>query len=123
VGRLAACVIASGAVALLGLGACDDPTAPYLHGISPAEARPGDRVVLSGERLCGTAVTVTAAGACEPLPAGRVSFGIDPMISGSVVTWQDRRIEAIVPGDAAGEVLVVVTVDGRSSNGISLRVR
>jgi hypothetical protein len=52
-----------------------------------------------------------------------VSFGIDPQVDGAIVVWTDTLIEAIVPAAASGEVLIVVTVDGRSSNGISFTVR
>ena len=104
--------------------ACTDPDAPRLSGVSPEEGSAGERVEISGENLCGTMVTVGEGGACEPLPAGQVSFGIDPQIDGVITFWSDTLIEAIVPASAPpGEVLIVVTVDGRSSNGISFTIR
>lgn len=103
--------------------ACTDPDAPRLSDVTPDEAPPGARVTITGENLCGTAVSVGEGGACEPLPAGSVSFGIDPQVDGATVVWTDTSIEAIVPASASGEVLIVVTVDGRSSNGISFTVR
>jgi hypothetical protein len=113
--------LAAGVLALC--AACTDPDAPRLSDVTPDEAPPGATVVITGENLCGTAVSVGEGGACEPLPAGYVSFGIDPQVDGVIVAWADARIEAIVPAAASGEVLIVVTVDGRSSNGISFTVR
>jgi hypothetical protein len=109
---------------LLGLAACAaDPDAPRIDGVSPEEASVGAIVTITGERFCGRVSAVGEGGACEPLPAGSVSFGIDPQVGAAIVTWRDSRIDARVPAAASGEVLVVVTVDGRSSNGVSFRVR
>lgn len=96
---------------------------PVIDVISPSEAAPGALVTIEGSRFCG-ASRVLEGGGCETLPTGSVSFGIDPQVFAEVTAWQDARIVAIVPVAAArGEVTVVVTVDGRSSNGVSFRVR
>lgn len=107
---------------LLALSACGaDPDAPRIEAIAPTHGPAGATVTITGERFCGRTVEVTAGGACEPLPVGSVSFGIDPEVGAALVSWRDQRIEAIVPVAADGDVLVVVTVDGRSSNGVSFR--
>jgi uncharacterized protein (TIGR03437 family) len=111
------------AAGLLALAACADPDAPRLVAVEPPAARPGETVELTGENLCGTSAMVGEGGACEPLPAGYVSFGIDPQVDAVIEAWSDTRIAAVVPAAAGpGEVLIVVTVDGRSSNGISFTV-
>ncbi len=108
---------------LLALPACTVDDGPRIDAIEPASAAPGERVVLTGARFCGDEV-VGDDGACEPLPTGSVSFGIDPLVDGGIVAWRDDRVEALVPMSApVGDVLVVVTVDGRSSNGISFGVQ
>lgn len=108
---------------LVAASACADEDGPRLDAIAPAAATAGERVVLTGARLCG-AGQVSEDGACEPLPVGQVSFGIDPPVTGGIVAWRDDRIEALVPMSAPiGDVLVVVTVDGRSSNGLSFEIQ
>jgi uncharacterized protein (TIGR03437 family) len=102
---------------------CAVDDGPHLDDITPASGSAGERVVLTGTRLCGDR-GVTDSGACEALPVGHVSFGIDPQVDAGIVAWSDERIEALVPMSAPiGDVLVVVTVDGRTSNGISFRVQ
>lgn len=96
---------------------------PAIDVISPAEGPTGAVVTIEGARFCG-ASPVLDGGGCETLPTGSVSFGIDPQVSAEITAWQDDRIVVIVPDAAApGDVTVVVTVDGRSSNGVSFRVR
>lgn len=102
-------------VALAGCAA--DPDAPRIDAIDPVEGPVGTRVTITGENFCGERP------ACDPLPVAYVSFGLDPQVDGAAVSWTDARIEAIVPGGAVGEVTVFVTVDGRSSNGVSFTVR
>lgn len=106
-------------VLVAGCGAGDGPR---IDAITPEAAVAGQRVVLTGEDFCGSDVVVEE-GVCMPLPVGYVSFGIDPQIDGQVASWRDDRIEAVVPGGASGRVLVVLTVDGRSSNGVWLEVQ
>ncbi len=89
---------------------------PVLTGVVPSAGRTGDTVALQGERLC--------QGPCDPRPIGYVSFGIDPQVDGAVISWNDTEIDAVVPSSlGAGDVLIVVTVDGRSSNGVSFTVQ
>lgn len=111
---LALCLLLSG---------CGVGDGPELEAISPEAGQAGDRVVLTGARFCGADTIVDDEGSCDPLPVGYVSFGIDPQIDGSVVSWRDGRIEVVVPTNASGSVLVVLTVDGRSSNGVSFEVQ
>lgn len=108
------------ALALLGFAlaaACTDATSPRIERIEPDEAPRGATVDVIGERFCGGDAD------CDPPPAGYVSFGIDPQVGAATVEWGDERIRVVVPQAATGEVLVVVTVDGRSSNGVSFTVR
>ncbi len=106
------------------LGACDGADGPRIDAVEPASAAPGARVVLTGTDFCGAAERVGPGAVCEPLPAGSVSFGIDPVASAIPSLWLDGRIDVDVPAQLpAGDVLIVVTVDGRSSNGVSFRVR
>jgi hypothetical protein len=99
------------------LGGCTDPTAPHIDRVVPGTAPVGAIVTIEVDHFCGP------AGSCDPLPVGSVSFGIDPQIRASIRSWRADRIEAQVPAAAAGPVLVVVTVDGRSSNGVSFHVQ
>ncbi|MCA9676288.1 MAG: IPT/TIG domain-containing protein [Myxococcales bacterium] len=99
------------------------PDAPTIDSIDPEAASPGDPVEILGAAFCGDPARVTVEG-CEPAPVGSVSFGIDPQVSATPTAWRDDRIDVQVPTLLPpGDVLVVVTVDGRSSNGISFRVR
>jgi hypothetical protein len=103
-------------LAVVLVAGCVPGDGPQLDAVTPTEGAPGDEVVLTGSGLCG-------AGDCDPLPTGMVSFGIDPQIDGIVTSWADDEIGARVPQSvAAGDILIVVTVDGRSSNGVSFRV-
>lgn len=74
-------------------------------------------VTVHGSDFCGEG-RAAGDGTCATLPPGYVVFGIElPMARASVVTWSDVSIGVEVPAAAmTGEVAVVVTVDGRSSN-------
>src|SRR5262249_40185971 len=77
---------------------------PSLTGITPASARPGDRVSLAGGAL-GSAGTVTFF-------AGRTA---------RVVAWSDTRVDVEVPqGATSGDVYL--QNDGGTSNGIRFEV-
>ncbi len=102
---------------------CGADQGPRIEAIEPSTGQAGERVEITGARFCGDDVVVAADNACDPLPAGYVSFGIDPQIDGMTVAWRDDRIEAIVPASATGTVQVVLTVDGRSSNGVWFEIQ
>ena len=96
---------------------CAADAGPHLDTVTPEAGRAGDEVTISGSGFCGD-------GACDPLPGGYVSFGIAPQVDGVVTAWREDEIRAVVPaGAATGEILIVVTVDGRSSNGVRFEVR
>jgi hypothetical protein len=73
-------------------------------------------VTIDGANFC-------PAPACDPLPSGGVDFGVDPEVGAAIESWTETRIRAWVPAAAQGTVLVVVTVDGRSSNGVEFEVQ
>jgi hypothetical protein len=104
-------------------GACAPAEGPVLDRIEPAAAARGATVRLDGERFCGP-IEPTAEGGCSRPPSGAVDFGLNPpMARAPVIAWGDRAIEVEVPAAAAGGALTVyVTVDGRSSNGVSFEV-
>lgn len=109
--------------ALLG-ASCTATDGPTVDALDPQSGEPGQSVTVYGSTYCGARDRVTPDGGCDPLPAGTVHFGIDPLVSATPVSWTDEAIVVAVPAQLPpGDVLVVVTVDGRSSNGVSFRVR
>ncbi|MEZ4399148.1 MAG: hypothetical protein R3B06_03970 [Kofleriaceae bacterium] len=98
-------------------------TGPVLTEVRPATAAAGAQVTLRGARLCGDAVEVVD-GACTPLPSGAVDLGLRPPIVRAVpISWRDDAIVIEVPAAVApGATTVYVTVDGRSSNGVTLEI-
>ena len=110
------------AFVLLAICGCGDLDGPEIVGIRPTVGSPGDMVEIDGNRLCGQMSDVTEGGLCDPLPSAYVSFGIDPQIDGQVVTWRNEYAEVFVPGGPLGSVQVVLTVDGRTSNGVWFEV-
>jgi hypothetical protein len=99
------------------LAGCGVDGGPHLDAVAPTAGTAGDAVAITGSGLCGR-------GDCDPLPSGLVSFGIDPQVDGEVTRWSADEIDATVPpGIVPGEILIVVTVDGQSSNGVSFEVR
>jgi hypothetical protein len=94
-----------------------DSYGPTIERVTPEDGTAGDEVTLTGTGFCGE-------GDCDPLPSGYVSFGIDPQIDGAPTAWSATEIRALVPQSVApGEIQIVVTVDGHSSNGVWFRVR
>ncbi|MEZ4367838.1 MAG: hypothetical protein R2939_16400 [Kofleriaceae bacterium] len=109
-----AAVLASTALGCVGIDS------PVVVGVEPAAAARGAVVTVRGTSLCG-------AGADDEAPcavaAGDVTFGLDPPAGATVVSWADEQIEVVVPSSAVlGEVAVVVTVGGRSSNAATFTV-
>jgi hypothetical protein len=80
-------------------------------------------VTVHGEDFCGEG-RAAGDGSCTTLPPGSVVFGLElPAARAEVLSWSDRAIGVTVPATAAtGEVDVIVTVDGRSSNGGAFEV-
>jgi hypothetical protein len=112
----------SAALALV--AACAPSAGPVLDEVTPAAARGGVHVTLTGTGLCPDAVA-GADGNCDPLPSGAVDFGLDPpIVRGLVVAWRPTSITVEVPTTqvAIGATIVYVTVDGRSSNGLHFEV-
>jgi hypothetical protein len=106
-----------GALLALVIAGCGVDGGPHLDAVAPTAGSAGDPVVITGSGFCGQ-------GDCDPLPGGMVSFGIDPQVDGEITMWRAGEIDAKVPpGVAPGEILIVVTVDGQSSNGVSFEVR
>lgn len=106
-----------------GLGACGDSgTGPEIESLMPSAASPGEVVEVLGKRFCGG--DADDDGACASQPDGVVSFGADASLRGLVAAWSDTRISLTVPSTAPlGATLVVVTVDGVSSNEVAFDVR
>jgi hypothetical protein len=80
-------------------------------------------VAVHGEGFCGDG-RAAGDGTCASLPPGSVVFGLElPMARAMVLSWTETSIEVTVP-DAAqlGATDVIVTVDGRSSNGGAFEV-
>ncbi len=104
--------------AALGLAACQPGSGPTIDRVEPVQAARGATVTVRGEGFCGEGRSV-GDGSCEPLPPGSVDVGLElPMARALVQSWGEQSITVTVP-DAArlGETVVIVTVDGRSSNG------
>jgi hypothetical protein len=113
-----AAALAAGAV-LWGAaaGGCADDGGPRLTAATPAAARRGATVTLTGARLCG------ARGDCATA-AGEIDLGRSlPMVRAVVVDYTDTAAQIVVP-DAAplGQTAVIATVDERSSNALDFEV-
>jgi hypothetical protein len=114
--------VKSGAAAMV-LAACTPVDGPTVDRIEPARATRGTMVTVHGQRFCGEG-RATGDGSCAALPPGAVDFGLElPMARALVLAWSDVAISVEVP-DAArvGATDVIVTVDGRSSNGGTFEV-
>lgn len=110
-------------MAWLALSACsanDDFPSPAIASVQPDSGMPGAIVTVSGSYLCqqprvdGSDVDPLA---CEHM--GTVMFGTAP---GVVASYTDTMAIVEVPSLAPGNVGVVVSVAGRSSNQISFVV-
>lgn len=109
--------------AALSLAACQPTGGPVIDRVEPARAARGATVTVRGEGFCGEG-RAAADGSCRTLPPGAVDFGLDlPMARAMVLSWADAAIGVTVPAAAVtGPTTVVVTVDGRSSNGAEFEV-
>jgi len=118
-----AIVLGTVSIWALSTAACGPGDGPWIDRIEPAAAARGAAVTVRGQRFCGDG-RATADGSCDPLPPGSVVFGLDlPAARGLVLAWADQEISVQVPAASpVGSVDVVVTVDGRSSNGVTVEV-
>jgi len=87
------------------LGACAEASGPHIETLLPGSAPGGAVVDVVGERFGGSTRSVAFGG----MPARALSF-------------DDRRARVVVPDGLAGAVLVVVTVEGLPSNGVTFFV-
>lgn len=94
-----------GGLLLAVLPRCGEELDPRIEAILPDHAAPAQIVEVVGERFAGT--------------VQQVSFGGQ---AAEVLRWQDQRARTRVPGTAAGWTVVVVTVEGRTSNAVSFFV-
>lgn len=99
------------------LPGCADDGGPRLTAVTPAAARRGAMVMVSGERLCG------AAGDCATA-AGEVALGRNPpMLRAVVVEYGDTAARIVVPSLAPiGRTVVIAVVNERSSNALDFEV-
>ncbi len=104
------------------IGGCAPLDGPRVDDLEPGAAARGASVVLYGAGFCGGGASVD--GRCEPLPSGAVDFGLSPPIARAELrSWRDGAIDVLVPASVdIGATTVYVTVDGRSSNGVSFEV-
>jgi len=111
------------AAASVVLAACQPGNGPTIDGVVPAQATRGTMVTVHGDGFCGEG-RAAGDGSCATLPPGAVDFGLElPMARAMVVSWTEGAIEVTVPAAArVGETDVIVTVDGRSSNGGAFEV-
>lgn len=103
-------------------GACH-AVAPWIEAVDPPRGARGTTIVVRGDAFCGDEPPPGGA-TCEALVSGAVNFGITfPAVRAQVQEWSDDAISVTVPEAAElGTTTVVVTVDGRSSNGREFEV-
>ena len=80
-------------------------------------------VTVHGAGFCGDG-RAAGDGTCTTLPTGAVDFGLElPTARALVLAWTEASIDVTVPASASvGSTDVIVTVDGRSSNGGAFEV-
>lgn len=120
-----AIVVAAGALATSGCDE-DDGIGPRVDRVMPEAAAAGATVEIVGERFCGDeSNAATDEGTCTVPPAGFVNFGKDAnVVRAAIVEWKQERITVTVPASAAaGATLIVVTVEGVSSNAVEFEVQ
>jgi hypothetical protein len=115
--------VKSGAAVALGLAACAPGNGPRIERVEPAQAVRGATVTVFGEQFSGEG-RAADDGSCTTLPPGSVVFGLElPAARADVLSWSDGAIGVTVPAAAVtGELEVIVTVDGRSSDGGAFEV-
>lgn len=106
------------------VAACVGVDGPIVDAVAPSPARVNADITIAGRGFCGER-GVEATGACVALPSGFVNFGLEsPILRAELRSWTDEAIVAVVssalpPGRGTE---VYVTVDGRSSNAVTLEV-
>jgi len=105
-------------VALALAGGCVDDGGPRMTALIPATATPGAVIEIDGERFCGP------KGDCVNLAAS-IELDAQPSVIDLLpVTWSSNLVDAqIAAGSPTGTFQLVMTVDGRSSNALSLVVQ
>ncbi|HEY4180995.1 MAG TPA: IPT/TIG domain-containing protein [Kofleriaceae bacterium] len=107
---------------LCALAACtanDDMPAPRLSSIVPSHAAPGTSVTVFGDHLCQQP-DMAGSDDQDPLACANTGLVDFDRVPGSVESYTDTSVAAVVPDLPAGKVDVVVAVLGRSSNGVEL---
>lgn len=96
---------------------CADDGGPRLDAASPAAARGGAQVTVTGRRLCGSSADCAVAG-------GSIQLGLSPpVVRAVVVSYSDTEAQIVIPPiTPVGETVVVVTVNERSSNALAFEV-
>lgn len=104
---------------------CGDEAGPHIDEVMPNAAARGTDVDIIGARFCGDGDAAEEDGSCKQPPAGSVSFGASvDVVRATVVGWTNDRITVTVPSAAAeGATLVVVTLNGTSSNAAEFEVQ
>jgi len=114
-------------LAALVLTACgSDEVGPVIDSLLPTAAARGASVEIVGNRFCGDASDdAKADGSCMTPPNGFVNFGEDADVTRAVVVaWTNQKITVQVPQSATvGSTLVLVIVNGVSSNAASFEVQ
>lgn len=110
-----------------GLVACGGGgSGPVIDSLSPTAAARGAQLEILGERFCGDDDDrADAEGACTTPPNGFVNLGMDAdVVRATVRAWKDESIIVEVPQAApVGPTLVIVTVNGVSSNAADFEVQ
>jgi len=113
------------AAAVVALAAgCGDSAGPTVDQVVPTAAARGTEIQILGERFCGdAAANVDEAGGCVTPPAGFVTLGANDMVRASVRSWKAAEVRVVIPQSiATGSTVVIVTVDGASSNAAPFEV-
>jgi uncharacterized protein (TIGR03437 family) len=103
-----------------------DGSGPVIDMVEPNAAARGAAVELTGDRFCGDEPDAADdQGACTTPPNGFVNFGADAdVVRATVRAWSQTAITVEVPQNAeAGSTLIVVTVNGVSSNAVNFEVQ
>jgi IPT/TIG domain len=100
--------------AVLLLGACAAEHGPQLSSVTPAAARAGETVTITGTRLC--------EGDCATA-GGSIVIGYDTPVVAMILDYTDTRAIVRIPTIApAGKTVLIATVNERSSNALDFEV-
>ncbi len=117
-GLLAAAVVTMAA-------GCSDNAGPVIDQVLPAAAGRGTEIQIVGARFCGDApANVDMQGGCVTPPEGFVTLGENDMVRAQVRSWKATEVRVVVPQSVlTGATVVIVTVDGASSNAAPFEVQ